>query len=156
MGFRSESMIDAPRTVVWDTIEMNWSQAADNQLRHGSHMETQVEIPDLLPEALRRKLGENLIVTVQITELCIHRTLGARIITATDALPYFDLRLQLDDDDDATHAILSGNIDTRGSLRRKASGALITPALGRLATHGIDTFATYITRSQQTLLPEAG
>lgn len=156
MGFRSEAMIDAPRTAVWDAIEMHWRQATDDQLQHGGHLETQIEIPDLIPEALRRKLGENLFVTIQITELGIRRTLGARIIAAADALPHFDLRLQLDDDDDATHTVLSGDIDTRGSLRRKATGALIAPVLGRLATHGIEAFATYITRSQQTLLPEAG
>ena len=155
MGFKSESMIGAPRTAVWDTIEASWYEASGNQLQRGSSLETQVEIPDLLPDVLRRKLGENLIATIQITELGVRRAIGARIITAADSFPYFDLQLQLDDNNDATHAILSGNMDTRGSLRRKATSTLITPVLGRLAAHGMEAFATHVTHAQQTLLPEA-
>lgn len=155
MGFRSESTIGTPRTAVWDTIEASWYEASGNQLQRGSSLETQVEIPDLLPEALRRKLGESLIATVQITELGMRHAIGARIITAADSLPYFDLLLQLDDSDNATHAILSGNMDTRGSLRRKATSTLITPVLGRLAAHGMEAFATHVAYTQQTLLPEA-
>lgn len=155
MGFTSESTIGAPRAVVWDTVEMGWYEASGDPLQHGGTMETQIEVPELIPEALRRKLGGNLIVNIHITELGLRRSLGARVISAVDSLPRFDLLLQLEEDNDHTHATLQGNMDTRGSWSRKASGALLAPVLGRLAAYGMNSFAHQAEHGQSSPLPEA-
>lgn len=155
MGFRSESTIGAPRAAVWDTVEMGWYEASGDPLRRGSSMEAQIEIPELIPEALRRKLGDSLIVNIQITELGLRRAVGARVISTVDSLPRFDLRLQLEEDNERTHALLQGDMDTRGSWGRKASGALLAPVLGRLAAHGMNSFAEQAAGRYSSSLPEA-
>lgn len=155
MGFKSESTIGAPRAAVWDTVEMGWYEASGDPLQRGSSIETQVEIPELIPEALRRKLGDNLMVSIQITELGLRRAVGARVISAVDSLPRFNLRLQFEEDNDRTRALLQGEMDTRGSWSHKASGALLAPVLGRLAAHGMNSFAKQATDRYFSSLSEA-
>jgi hypothetical protein len=46
-------------------------------------------------------------------------------------------------------------MDTRGSWSRKASATLLAPVLGRLAAHGMNSFAEQAAGRYSSSLPEA-
>ena len=60
MSFESRATIEAPKAVVWDAVRQGWydTAALNTPFEAGSSLETSVDIPDFLPEKLRRKLHD--------------------------------------------------------------------------------------------------
>lgn len=156
MSFESHTTIDTSPAGVWEAIERGWRDAASDTAFHaGNTIETGVEIPDFFPEKLRRKLGDQLLVSITLTDIEYLKLVTAHI-EAGKHIPAFDLSLFLRGTDALTQLQLVTSMDTQGSLARKALGLAVSPLIKPTAEYGLDEFKKMTGARPVDRLSEAG
>lgn len=156
MSFESHTTIDASPTEVWEAIERGWRDAAsDIAFEAGNTVETGIEIPEFFPEKLRRKLGNQMLASVTLTDIGYLEHVSAHI-EAGRHIPAFDLSLFLKGDERLTQLRLATSMDTQGSLAKKALGLAVTPLLRTTAEYGLEEFKKIVATPPPVHLFEAG
>ena len=156
MSIRSETIIHAPHTKIWDSVEEGWYDLAPTTpFRPNEQLETQFDIPTSVPEVICRKLGDKLLISMLITHLNPPHDLRGLIENDSHLIPTIDLSIFLEPQDTNTHMSIRGEMDPGRSLRKKLFVTTLSPFLTPLVTHGLSRFKDHIEDSKPDELREA-
>lgn len=157
MSFTSETIISAPQSIVWDAIESGWHNAADGTVfepEQSIHTTVDLENCNLIPEMLRRKIGEKLWVTVSLTAMTPGQSVSAHVASSLNYIPSANLSLSLSEIEDETRLLLRGNINA-SSLRQKPAAALLpSTLLSSLGNYGLSVLKSNVTYQPDQLREE--
>jgi hypothetical protein len=160
MSFTSEIIINAPQPVVWDAIESGWHDVADGAgFEPEQSINTRLELDEcnLIPELLRRKIGQELWVAVAITNMTHGQSINTHVTSSLNYVPSAKLFLSLSENRDQTRMTLRGDIES--SLRQKAIAAMLRPTLlSSLGNYGLSILGNQIVYRPEDLAakyPEA-